>query len=82
MVIDHADRMLDWKHMIAAIERSEPIHEPGAKTGYHGLTYGFLVGEILQREGAEETEVKAGLQVAPLREPRIQRPIPCSPSML
>ncbi len=48
-MIDRADRMLDWKHMIAAIEKSEPIHEPGEKTGYHGLTYGFLVGEIVQR---------------------------------
>jgi CubicO group peptidase (beta-lactamase class C family) len=48
-MIDRADRMLDWKHMIAAIEKTPPIHEPGAKTGYHGLTYGFLVGEILQR---------------------------------
>jgi len=48
-MIDRADRMLDWKHMIAAIERAEPIHEPGDKTGYHGLTYGFLVGELLQR---------------------------------
>jgi CubicO group peptidase (beta-lactamase class C family) len=48
-MIDHADRMLDWEYMIHAIERAEPIHEPGARTGYHGLTFGFLVGEILQR---------------------------------
>jgi len=25
------------------------VHPPGERTGYHGLTYGFLVGEILQR---------------------------------
>jgi CubicO group peptidase (beta-lactamase class C family) len=48
-MIDHADRMLDWDYMVHAIERAEPIHPPGARTGYHGLTYGFLVGEILQR---------------------------------
>lgn len=48
-MIDHADRMLDWDHMIGAIERATPIHEPGTRTGYHGLTYGFLVGEILRR---------------------------------
>jgi CubicO group peptidase (beta-lactamase class C family) len=48
-MIDHADRMLDWDHVIQAIEQSEPIHPPGERTGYHGLTYGFLVGEILQR---------------------------------
>jgi CubicO group peptidase (beta-lactamase class C family) len=48
-MIDHADRMLDWEHMVMAIERAEPIHPPGERTGYHGLTYGFLVGEVLQR---------------------------------
>jgi CubicO group peptidase (beta-lactamase class C family) len=48
-MIDHADRMLDWEHMVAAIERAAPMHPPGTRTGYHGLTFGFLVGEILQR---------------------------------
>lgn len=48
-MVDHVDRLLDWKHMIRAIERTPPAHVPGARTGYHGLTYGFLVGEILQR---------------------------------
>jgi CubicO group peptidase (beta-lactamase class C family) len=48
-MIDRADRMLDWEHMIHAIERTPPIHEPGARTGYHGLTFGFLVGELIQR---------------------------------
>ncbi len=48
-MIDHADRMLDWDYMIKAIELSEPIHPPGERTGYHGLTYGFIVGELLQR---------------------------------
>jgi CubicO group peptidase (beta-lactamase class C family) len=48
-MIDHADRMLDWDYMIRAIEKSAPMHEPGARTGYHGLTFGFLVGEIARR---------------------------------
>ncbi len=48
-MIDRADRMLDWDYMIHAIERTEPAHAPGARTGYHGLTYGYLIGEILQR---------------------------------
>jgi CubicO group peptidase (beta-lactamase class C family) len=48
-MIDHADRMLDWEHMVRAIERTRPIHPPGEKTGYHGLTFGFLVGELIQR---------------------------------
>jgi CubicO group peptidase (beta-lactamase class C family) len=48
-MIDRAERMLDWDYMVRAIERSAPMHLPGARTGYHGLTYGFLVGEILHR---------------------------------
>jgi CubicO group peptidase (beta-lactamase class C family) len=48
-MIDRADRMLDWTYMIHAIERAAPVHAPGARTGYHGLTYGYLVGEIVQR---------------------------------
>jgi CubicO group peptidase (beta-lactamase class C family) len=48
-MIDHVDRMLDWKYMIRAIEETRPVHPPGMRTGYHGLTFGFLVGEIIQR---------------------------------
>jgi CubicO group peptidase (beta-lactamase class C family) len=48
-MIDRAERMLDWEYMIRAIERTPPVHPPGERSGYHGLTYGFLVGEILQR---------------------------------
>lgn len=48
-MVDRASRMLDWEFMIRAIERTAPIHPPGARTGYHGLTFGFLVGEIAQR---------------------------------
>ena len=48
-MIDHVDRMLDWDYMIEAIEQTMPAHAPGSRTGYHGLTFGFLVGEIIQR---------------------------------
>lgn len=48
-MIDHIDRLMDWPHMIAAIENTTPAHKPGTRTGYHGLTYGFIVGEIVQR---------------------------------
>ncbi len=48
-MIDHARRMLDWEYMVRALEAAHPIHEPGKSHGYHGLTYGYLVGEIIQR---------------------------------
>jgi len=48
-MVDRADRMLDWQYMVRAIERAAPAHPPGASTAYHGFTYGFLVGELVQR---------------------------------
>jgi CubicO group peptidase (beta-lactamase class C family) len=48
-MIDHARRLLDWEYMVQAIERATPIHPPGRCTGYHGITFGFLVGEIVRR---------------------------------
>jgi len=47
--IDHARRMLDWEHVCDALARGEPDHRPGARNAYHGLTFGWLVGEIVQR---------------------------------
>ena len=48
-MLDHADQMLDWKYVTDAIARAEPVHPPGERSGYHGLSYGFIVGEIIQR---------------------------------
>ena len=48
-MIDHAERMLDWSSMVSALESSRPAHAPGEAHGYHGLTFGWLVGELLQR---------------------------------
>jgi CubicO group peptidase (beta-lactamase class C family) len=48
-IVDDAQRMLDWDHMTGALAATEPCHEPGAAHGYHGFTYGWLVGEIVQR---------------------------------
>ncbi|HEX9067096.1 MAG TPA: serine hydrolase domain-containing protein [Streptosporangiaceae bacterium] len=48
-LVDSARRMLDWEYMIGALERAEPAYEPGTKHGYHGLTYGWLAGELIRR---------------------------------
>ncbi len=48
-LVDSAHRMLDWDHMIGALERAEPAYEPGTRHGYHALTYGWLVGEMIRR---------------------------------
>lgn len=48
-LVDAAHRMLDWEHMTEALAAAEPAYEPGTKHGYHALTYGWLVGEIVRR---------------------------------
>ena len=48
-LIDHGERMLDWDHMVGVLERATPVHEPGSVSAYHALTFGWLVGEIIQR---------------------------------
>jgi CubicO group peptidase (beta-lactamase class C family) len=47
--IDHAERMLDWDYMREVMEEAIPAHKPGSRNAYHALTYGWLVGELIQR---------------------------------
>jgi CubicO group peptidase (beta-lactamase class C family) len=48
-MIDDAARMKDWAYMTDALARSAPAMEPGTASAYHGITYGWLVGEVIQR---------------------------------
>jgi CubicO group peptidase (beta-lactamase class C family) len=48
-MVDHARRMLDWEYMVEALGDAIPCHQPGRAHGYHGFTYGWLVGELIQR---------------------------------
>ena len=46
-----AESLFDWTAMCAALAEQEPWWKPGSQHGYHPLTYGFLVGEIIRRAG-------------------------------
>lgn len=39
----------DWELMTAALAAEAPFWIPGTQHGYHGLTFGFLVGEVVRR---------------------------------
>jgi len=39
----------DWDTMTAALAAQVPWWEPGTMHGYHALTYGWLVGEVVRR---------------------------------
>lgn len=41
--------LTDWAKMCAALADAEPWWEPGTRTGYHALTFGYLVGEVVRR---------------------------------
>ena len=39
----------DWDLTTEMLARAEPLWEPGTRHGYHGLTFGHLVGEVVRR---------------------------------
>ncbi|QYN22091.1 serine hydrolase domain-containing protein [Amycolatopsis sp. DSM 110486] len=43
------DDLLDWTKMTLLLSAQEPLFEPGSASGYHALSYGFLVGEVIRR---------------------------------
>jgi CubicO group peptidase (beta-lactamase class C family) len=44
-----AEALFDWAVMTAAIAATEPWWTPGERHGYHAITYGHLVGEVIRR---------------------------------
>jgi CubicO group peptidase (beta-lactamase class C family) len=44
-----AGAFYDWDLITSVLAAQEPLWEPGTRHGYHGLTFGFLVGEIVRR---------------------------------
>ncbi len=43
------DDFVAWDPVVASLARQQPLWEPGTAYGYHALTYGHLVGEVIRR---------------------------------
>jgi CubicO group peptidase (beta-lactamase class C family) len=43
------DALFNWTTMTTALAEQEPWWEPGTRHGYHALTFGWLVGEVIRR---------------------------------
>ncbi|NEW27091.1 serine hydrolase domain-containing protein [Nocardia cyriacigeorgica] len=43
------DGFNDWDLMIGLLERTRPAWEPGTAAGYHGMMFGWLIGELVRR---------------------------------
>ncbi len=60
-------QLLDWDAMVHALERATPAFEPGTANGYHAVTFGYLVGELVRRVSGQtitdfvQTEIAAPL---------------------
>ncbi len=39
----------DWDYMVKLLENEEPFWIPGEETGYHMMTTGWLIGELVKR---------------------------------
>ncbi|MFV0259420.1 MAG: serine hydrolase domain-containing protein [Acidimicrobiales bacterium] len=48
-LIDNPWLMLDHDEMARRLAAAAPAHPPGTANGYHALTYGWLVGELVRR---------------------------------
>lgn len=43
------EALFDWSAMTTALAKEAPWWVPGTKHGYHAVTYGWLVGELIRR---------------------------------
>ncbi|MET8749402.1 serine hydrolase domain-containing protein [Streptomyces sp. NPDC004667] len=46
---------LSWEPMVAALAAQRPQWTPGTAHGYHGRTWGWLVGEVIRRAAGRST---------------------------
>lgn len=55
----------DWDYVCSVLARTPLLHAPGTEVAYHARTYGFLLGEVIQRAtgGALSDFVQTNLSV-------------------
>jgi len=46
---DSTAQLLDWDFMVDRLAAAPPVWGVGERSGYHALTYGWLVGEVIRR---------------------------------
>src|SRR5262249_49415852 len=58
------EQLLDWDYMVRRLALQAPDWAPGSKHGYHSMTYGFLVGEIIRRVAGLSTGQYVAAEIA------------------
>ncbi len=60
----------DWKLMTDLLAKAPPLWTPGTRTGYHAISFGYLVGEVIRRiTGMRVGEAFDQMIAGPLRAP-------------
>lgn len=60
--------LYNWPKMIRLLEQQTPLWAPGTDVGYHAMTWGYLLGEMVRRStGQTLAEVFATRVVQPLQ---------------
>ena len=85
---------LAWDPVVRALEVQAPLWEPGTAHGYHAITYGHLVGELVRRidgrsvgtffhdEFAEPLRLEFWIGLPAALEPRVAPMIPMGADVL
>ncbi len=47
-ILTSAD-LVDWDRVASALAAQRPLWEPGSGWGYHAITHGWLIGEVIRR---------------------------------
>ena len=81
----------DWDYMIDRLASEEPFWEPGTRNGYHMITFGWTVGELVRRVSglslgaffqkyvAEVLGIDFWIGLPEKEEPRVSKMIPFVP---
>ena len=48
-LVDQVTDILDWDLIVDRLAQTEPDYHPGRANGYHAITFGWLVGELVHR---------------------------------
>ena len=43
------EALYDWEKIVKVLEPQAPWWEPGTRSGYHAVTFGYLLGELVRR---------------------------------
>jgi len=48
-LVDQLTDILDWERIVRRVAEAKPDFRPGTANGYHAVTFGWLVGELVRR---------------------------------